>query len=203
MENAVDALYMGFAVLVFVIALSLSIFSFSEVTNASQRILDARDKTTLYNYYTPTGTQRIVTREEIVPTLYRAYYENYIVKFEGNLGIDGLYQVKSDNADTSNQYENSFIIDLESQKIGNHEDADKLITALLQGNIASLENDYRFSYFKSLSSDSFYDILGEKTFKEDIGLYYMEDRDKQNTSTGVDDVNKTRKQIITYTVNQN
>lgn len=82
MENATDALYMGFAMLVFVVALSLSIFSFSEVTSASQRIMDARDKTTLYNYYTPTGTSRIVTREDIIPTLYRAYYENYIVKFD-------------------------------------------------------------------------------------------------------------------------
>lgn len=90
MENAVDALYMGFAILVFVIALSLSIFSFSEVTNASQRILDARDKTTTYNYYTSTGTSRIVTREDIIPTLYRAYYENYIVRFENiNAFVNG------------------------------------------------------------------------------------------------------------------
>lgn len=89
MENAVDALYMGFAIMVFVVALSLSIFSFTEVTSASQRIMDARDKTKMYNYYTPTGTSRIVTREDIIPTLYRAYYENYIVKFEDIPELNG------------------------------------------------------------------------------------------------------------------
>lgn len=198
MENATDALYMGFAILVFVIALSLSIFSFTEVTNASQRIIDARDKTTLYNYYTPNGTSRIVTREDIIPTLYRAYYENYIVRFEG-LNIDGLYEAK--NIKTGD-YEPSNEIDLEAQSVGNHEDADKLITALLQGNEAFnklLTDTTRFSYFKSLQIGSFYDILGEKTFKEDIGLYYMEDRNS-TSNEGVDDVNKTRKRVITYTV---
>ena len=89
MENATDALYMGFAMIVFVVALSLSIFSFSEVTSASQRIIDARDKTTMYNYYTPTGTQRTVTREDIIPTLYRAYYENYLVEFKNVPELNG------------------------------------------------------------------------------------------------------------------
>ena len=39
-----------------------------------------------------------------------------------------------------------------------------------------------------------------KTFKEDIGLYYMEDKG-DTLKEGVDDVNKTRKRVITYTVN--
>lgn len=197
MENATDALYMGFAMIVFVVALSLSIFSFSEVTSASQRIIDARDKTTMYNYYTSTGTSRIVTREDIIPTLYRAYYENYLVEFKDVPELKGgLYQVK--NKET-NDFENTYIIDLENQTIGNHEDADALITHLLQGNLGELINkNTRFNSFKDLSNESFYDILSGKTFKEEIGLFYMEDR-RETLNEEVDDVNKTRKRIITYT----
>lgn len=134
MENATDALYMGFAVLAFVVALSLSIFSFSQVTSTSQSIINARDKTSLYDYYEPQGTSRIVTREDIVPTLYRAYYENYAVRFVGL--ENGLYRVRVETINELGQkiitYENSNVIDLETQNIGNHEDADKLITALLR-----------------------------------------------------------------------
>ena len=203
MENAVDALYMGFAVLVFVVALSLSIFSFTEVTSASQRIMDARDKTTMYNYYTSTGTSRIVTREDIIPTLYRAYYENYIVKFENVPELQsagGLYQVKNKD----NRFDNTYLIDLENQTIGSHKDADALITALLQGNLGTLideDKNSRFTSFKVLLNDSFYDILGGKTFEEDIGLFFNEDRGGE-LKEGVYDVNKTQKRIITYTYKQ-
>ena len=208
MENAVDALYMGFAILAFVVALSLSIFSFSEVTSASQRIIDARDKTTQYTYYKPQGTSRTVTREDIIPTLYRAYYENYAVRFENlNLYQGGLYKARTETVDVLGNktitYEPTYTIDLEEQKIGNHDDADKLIKALLKGNgeFESLITDTtRFSHFQGLQIGSFYDILGGKTFKEDIGLYYMEDKG-DTLKEGVDDVNKTRKRVITYTVN--
>lgn len=117
--------------------------------------------------------------------------------------MDGLYGVKNKK---SEGFENSFTIDLEGQSIGNHEDADKLITALLQGNLDELikNNNSSFSSFQDLHNDSFYDILNGKTFKEEIGLYYMEDLEGENENSEgkkeeIDDVNKTRKRIITYT----
>ena len=197
MENATDALYIGFAVLAFVVALSISIFSFSQVVSASQTIIDARDKTTLYSYIEPNGTERIVSREDIIPTLYRAYYENYLVRFKGI----SLFNVKSPE---TGEYESTDIIDLESQRIGNHDDADKLITALLSGERVFLDtvaDRERFGYFEYnyLPNSSLYDILGEGTFKESVGIYYMEDRDKEIKDSGVDDVNRTTKRIITYT----
>ena len=206
MENAADALYMGFAIIAFVVALSISIFSFSEVTSASQSIINARDKTTLYNYVVPDGTARTVKREDIIPTLYRAYYENYAIKFVNIPEIeDGIYKVRVEKKDALGnrtiEYEPTNIIDLESQQIGNHEDADKLITALLQGEFDKLliDNPTRFSYFGYLQNDGLYDILGkERQFKEEIGIYYMEDKNS-TTNSGVEDVNKTTKRIITYT----
>lgn len=200
MENVTDALYMGFAVIVFVVALSLSIFSFSNVASTSQRIIDARDKSSMYTYVEPTeGTTRLVTVEDIIPTLYRAYYENYLIKFEDY----ELYNIAVEKQDAMGRktivYEPSNIIDLEGQKIGNHADADLLITSLLQGTLYELlANDTRgrFSCFQSLQIVSFYDTIKGKTFIEEVGLFYMEDRDIANNQ--VSDVNKTKKRIITY-----
>ncbi|MBR3249651.1 MAG: hypothetical protein IKF83_03010 [Clostridia bacterium] len=202
MENAVDALYMAFAVIAFVIALSLSIFAFTNVTTASQRIIDNRDKTSMYEYVEPEGTERTVTAEDIIPTLYRAYYENYMVRFEG---FGDLYKVKNEGADSEqNPYKGTNIIDLEGQKIGNHIDADKLITALLQGNFENLDKN-RYNYFNfdrsPLQNKGLYVKIKEKaTIKEKIGLYYMEDESNysEETSENIEDVNKTKKRIITY-----
>lgn len=219
MENAVDALYMAFAVIAFVIALSLSIFAFTNVTTASQRIIDNRDKTSMYTYIDTDelseNGNRIVTGEDIIPTLYRAYYENYMIRFEGldNLGIsDGLYSIKVEGKDESGntitEFKPTNIIDLEGQKIGNHNDADKLINALLQGKLNELfaVNSTSFSSFQSLQTENLYDIINRNSFEESIGLYYMEDRTNGTNTTntenneGLDDVNKTKKRIITYTV---
>ena len=196
MENAADALYMGFAILAFVVALSLSIFSFSEVTSASQRIIDARDKTTLYDYYTPNGTSRTVKREDIIPTLYRVFDEDYIIVF--NFKDKGsLYTIKSE--DGTGEIESNIV----RNNVGNRDQTIGFIDSLLDSpgafNNFIKDNGLDNKYIKSsLQSDGLYDILDGKTFKEDIGIYYMEDNASQGESV-IDNVNKTKKRIITYT----
>ena len=77
MENAVDALKMAGAVLIFVLALSLGITSFSQARQASDAILDFQDRETEYIngdfYYETTGTERTVGLETIIPSIYRVY----------------------------------------------------------------------------------------------------------------------------------
>ncbi|MBR6504370.1 MAG: hypothetical protein IKT41_01395 [Clostridia bacterium] len=119
MENAVDALKIAFAAMVFTIALTLAISTFSQARETSEALLFVNDKTNYYNYdevgeaevvnpgtgveYTKyeisktDGTpninytdKRIVGIEAIIPTLYRYYKENYTVIFEG---IDEDYSV--------------------------------------------------------------------------------------------------------------
>ena len=79
MENAADALKMAGAVLLFVLALSVIIFSFGQVRETADTILDYKDRETSYidgnNYYTTTGTERQVGLENIIPSIYRAYIE--------------------------------------------------------------------------------------------------------------------------------
>lgn len=184
MENATDALYMGFAILVFVIALSLSIFSFSEVTSASQRIIDARDKTTFYSYVVPQGTSRIVTREDIIPTLYRIAQENYIVSFDFKnlLPENNLFEVNQteENGTTTRSYtiktgiiKSDYIRNPIIEVSGSNDKSKVFINALLQGNFNSLitNNKMNNNIKQYLPNEGLYDILGGNTFKEDIGVY--------------------------------
>lgn len=85
MENVADALKMAAAVLAFVLALSISINAFGEARQSSQIILDSRDREYDYDYtYVENieSTQRIVSAETIIPSIYRAYKENYKIVFK-------------------------------------------------------------------------------------------------------------------------
>lgn len=119
MENAVDALKIAFAVMVFTIALSVAMATFSQARETSEAVLFMNDKTNYYNYdeggeatvinpgtdleyteYEITKTdgspnitytdKRIVGIEAIIPTLYRYYKENYTVIFVENDGTTGI-----------------------------------------------------------------------------------------------------------------
>lgn len=92
MENAVRALEYAFAVLIFVIGLSASIYLLSEVKTTSDIVFSRVDTQRFYvdaeipeDELTDNGNikynGRIVNIETIVPTLYRYYKENYIVEF--------------------------------------------------------------------------------------------------------------------------
>ena len=84
MENATEALMMGFAVLIFVIALTVGITVFSQVKGVSDIVLYSSDKTSYYDYQEAEGKasqNRIVGLETIIPTLYKYYKENYTVLF--------------------------------------------------------------------------------------------------------------------------
>lgn len=98
MENATHALIMAFSVMVFVIALTVSMVSFSSAKQAADVILYTKDETNYYEYIGATGKaaeNRIVGLETIIPTLYKYYKENYTVVFK-----QGTYNY--DTGDISN-----------------------------------------------------------------------------------------------------
>ena len=96
MENAADALKMAGAVLLFVLALSIIIPFFSQTRQTTDMILDARDRETTYIngnlYYKATGTERQVGLETIIPSIYRAYIEEYKIVFDGLK--EPIYKIK-------------------------------------------------------------------------------------------------------------
>lgn len=90
MENASQALIIAFSIIIFVIALTISISMFSMARATSDFVIFKSDKTNYYEYNRVNETSkrnvRVVSMEAIVPTLYRYYKENYRVEFYDNEG---------------------------------------------------------------------------------------------------------------------
>lgn len=88
MENAVEAIKIAFAVIVFVMALTVSMFTLTQVRATSDVVLYTEDELNYYDFQEATNAgqeNRIVGLETIIPTLYKYYKENYTVVFrEGN-----------------------------------------------------------------------------------------------------------------------
>lgn len=84
MDDAVQALTMAFAVIVFVIALSMSIYLINQARNTAEILVSYSDLTAFYDNIqldeNNEGTERIVGLDTVVPTLYRYYKENFCVK---------------------------------------------------------------------------------------------------------------------------
>ncbi len=85
MENAADALKLGFGVIVFVIALSI-LFQMSTLIKTVTDVLAVEsDKTIYYEYYESDmesvnqDGNRIVTLEDMLPTIYRYFTESSAV----------------------------------------------------------------------------------------------------------------------------
>jgi hypothetical protein len=88
MENALDAMKMGFAMMVFVMALTASMYLLNTASSTSQVLLYYADETNyLDNIEVQSDiTKRTVNVETIIPTLYRYYKENFAVQIYNKSG---------------------------------------------------------------------------------------------------------------------
>ena len=193
-DNITDALKMAAAVLVFVIALGVSISSFSQARQTIDTLLTYQDREYDYTYVEKNGTtQRIIGAETIVPSIYKAYKENYKIVFKDIYGNGMALYHKSDGSGGTISVSS---IDLEKDVLGSNEEKEIFIRALLYGSKYSSEID---NFKKSgifLNKSNFYDTIKGRTFKEELGVYYQEEIQGQSDSP---DVNKTKKRVITYT----
>lgn len=118
MENAVDALYIAFAVFVFIIALSLTMYMFTQAKTTSDIVLESSDVTKFMDYTelndiensgTMIDEDRIVGLETIIPTLYKYYKENYTVIFRDSDGTPlELYETQTNEELWSTNYTNKY-----------------------------------------------------------------------------------------------
>lgn len=100
MENASDAIIMAGAILIFVMALTITMNVFSQVRATIDTVVYTTDET---NYYEYIGTEdnngiknRRVGLETVIPTLYKYYKENYTVVFLDSNGDPlELYSTKT------------------------------------------------------------------------------------------------------------
>lgn len=215
MENAADALKIAASVLIFVLALSISINAFGQARVASQTVLEYSDREYDYTYVENNGgTERIVGAETVVPSIYKAYRENYKIVFKNLEG--GVFQRKDD----SGNWQDVNSIDLQQETLGSETQKLQFILAILYGNACNTIKNENFSYdmsrfnfnqfktdFENNSHIHLYDkgIYGKingRNLKENIGVYYQEEagEDGVENSSNVPEVNMTTKRVITYTV---
>ena len=206
MENAADALKIAFGIIMFVAALSLSMSTFSNATEAVSKIISYRDRTQEYISVTKANSDtRTVGVEAIVPTLYKAYKENFRVEFrdENDEPIYLYYRY-----DTSGRETKVYYVDLEEEQFqSNTTEANEHLKLLLQGttqfNTKYKNSVYNKQEMKNINGKtSLYAFLKDNKFEEKLGEYYQEDKeeiDKGNSvSTDTPEINKTKKRVITY-----
>lgn len=202
MENAAEALKMAAAVLIFVLALSISINSFSEVRQTSQTILNYRDREYETTYVEDNGsTERLVGAETIIPSMYKIYQENYKIIFNIN-SIGYLYKKKITEGEKKGQDEEINYIDLQKEVLGNESEKQRFIQAILYG-VNSFEGKSDVvKEFKNLgiefnNPNGIFEIIKNKKYKESLGVYYQEEVDSDSASN-ISENNKTKKRVITY-----
>lgn len=181
MENASQALIMAFSIIIFVIALTISVSMFSMARATSDFVIFKSDKTNYYTYNivdenTEKNT-RVVGMETIVPTLYRYYKENYRVEFydknENPLGIYEIDGVSINYFDVDDEIKEgrTWIGSQESFK----EHVDKLVKNELIPKYA--ESEFEEKYVTKIISanngtDSETDVSTEDEKKEKIIIKY-------------------------------
>lgn len=82
-DNANQALMISFAILVFVIAMSVTMYMFSTLMTTAESLTFHTDETNFYDNVAVVGTEgieRYVNTETVIPTLYRYYKEHFCVK---------------------------------------------------------------------------------------------------------------------------
>lgn len=207
MENAAEALKMAAAVLIFVLALSISINAFGEARIASKTILDYKDREYDYTYVEGSDTtQRIVGVDSIVPSIYKAYKENYKIVFENVSGLeDGVYERNDEPV---------YSIDLQNEVLGTNTQKEQFIMAILYGDMyeeyGTVKQRFEKNMGITLYSEGIYDKIKNRRrgLKENLGVYYQEETPTVNdegsleasdSNADVPDANKTTKRVITYT----
>ena len=200
MENAADALKMAAAVLIFVLALSISINAFGEARRTSQIILEYNDREYDYTYVEENKdengeilTERLVGIETIVPSIYKAYKENYKIVFDVSfLDGDGLYKKRNSEGGSDPIY----YIDLEKEVLGSDSQKEEFIEAILYGASSETKAKFERNLGIYLNDSGIYDKMKGKKFKEYLGVYYQEEIDGESQTP---DGNKTQKRVINYT----
>ncbi len=215
MENAVEALKIAGAVLLFVLALSLSISCLSQANSSVSTITTMYDKEAQYNYVKPASDlTRKVGAETIIPTMYKAYEENIKIIFKDKNGNSlPIYyktnqygnRVNAEGDKVSNSSPDAVTvdcIDLSEEGFGAQpQSATNHLSMILAGRerwkrqnadnqeMLELLEDTKYGNQFMLDSypDGLYQFLVKNKFTESLGEYYQ-----GNDST------KIKKRIIIY-----
>lgn len=230
MENAVDALKIAFAVFVFVMALSITMYMFTIALETSDTVLQSSDVTEFMDYVEMSDMiddERIVGLETIIPTLYKYYKENYTVIFRNADGTPlELYETQT-NVDlwstgyTNQYYSNdkdvrvcSFDVDEETRRhepwTGNMNYYKQNLDMFLSGGTFfapsgnGMNYDYSDRHFNGWGDRSFIEQFKNSRFRESLGEYTYNAVDTETntdtTTSGLTNVEGRKKRVIIYTL---
>ena len=179
MVNASEALIMAGQILIFIVALSVCISSFStlragidNVITQTETIQFAKDTEGYINFIDSKNNNatRIVGAETIVSSMYRAIKEDFTMYLK--LKDDTFVGVKNVIGSSIDNNEIKYNNEQKSIKITISNDANYRSNALLKKGL--------------------YEKINDKKFKEFLGEY------QEKTNDGVSSENKQTKRIITY-----
>lgn len=191
MENGVQALKLGASMLIFVIAITITISVFTMAAQALNRIFIAeedqeyvKDSAGQYiNFVKFDGGTREVGIETIVPAIYRAFSENYCMYFY-YYDTDGVtlkeYELYNDGSKVINWIGqvNDMIPDKEAQK----------------SNVTAEELFNEKDIYNNLKGKTFTEMLGEYIMGEEA----EESPEEEEETSSESGPNKIKKRIIVY-----
>ena len=202
MENAIDALKIAAGVLMFVLALSMSISSFSQADQSITAIVNMRDRDVemAYENIKPSsGLTRVVGIETIIPTMYRSYDENIKIVFKDSSGnpMPIYYKTGGNGLREKDESGNDITVDYINLAMETYQDKEtciKHLDMILAGKTAykQLDSDMVEKYknqFYERYSNGFLEYIKNRKFEEKLGEYY---EIEGQTSTQI------KKRIITY-----
>ncbi len=200
MENAVEALKMAGSVLLFVMALSIAMLSFTQARTAIGTLVDYSDReySTIedddrFYYRKSTDTERYVGIDTIIPTIYRAFSESYKIVFETKRGENDIAKPGFPNT-TYYLYkikpEDRPVYKIDSIEENGISDKQDFLNGILYhkfdhsvGNFGEKNSEGIIigkTNRRELHTTGLYeylkDVVKEWKIKETLGTYYMEDR---------------------------
>ncbi len=203
MENVVDALYMGVAVLMLIVALSVSISSFTNLKTQMEEIITADDTVDLVkatnadgnleylNYISSSDDVRVVGANTVISSIRRVQTESYTIYLffnnttdTGNL-VDAIKKItKKENFIEEIKGVNQKYLSI------NGRTEDDIITDGMTGIRIFLQAKIGQELNNSIM-EKIYAEIRDKKFKEYQGIY-------QNNNEEVSSANKETYRIITY-----
>lgn len=219
MENAVESLKMAGSVLLFVLALSLSIFMITQARETIDAVLKFSDRESMtidsderfYYLSDLAEPERYVGKETIIPAIYRAYKENYKIVFQFN---DSSYYLftkdvtkkiqNADGTETTTTEKNKPIntFDLANQNIASDLKSRQFLNGIIYGDYAyedgKTKTDFEKEFSVKVNNKCLFTYLTEHEntkIKEFLGTYIAED---VGGTSNLSNEDKNEKRVITY-----
>lgn len=187
-DNLSDAIILAGAILIFIVALTVSMSSFTTMTEQIDTIIQHDYKLDLVtdengnfiNYHTSDSDVREVGVETVVSSMYRVPKENYVVYIAG-FNVSEITDLKNKGIVFVNLNDEQFYND---DSIA-YKDVIKISISGANSNIGKILNS---------TEGDLYNVLKNKKFKEYLGVYQLK------TDDSVEEINKTTYRVITYVI---